>query len=47
MAAAQRFPLRIYENVGTACSRVRAGMLTGGAEVSAVTKVWPAFAAGD
>ena len=47
MAAVQRYPLRIYENVGAACSRVRAGILTGGAEVSAVTKVWPAVAVGD
>ena len=44
MAAVRRYPLRIYENVDAAYSRVRAGMLSGGVDVSTVTKVWPAAA---
>ena len=44
MAAVRRYPLRIYENVDAAYSRVRAGMLSGGADVSTVMKMWPAAA---
>ena len=44
MAAVRRYPLRIYENVDAAYSRVRAGMLSGGVDVSTVTKIWPAAA---
>ena len=47
MAAARRYPLRIYENVDAACSRVRAGMLTGATDVTSVTKIWPGVACGD
>ena len=47
MAAARRYPLRFYENVEAACSWVRAGLLTGGTDVSTVTKVWPGVAGGN
>ena len=47
MAAARRYPLRFYESGNAACSRVRAGLLTGGTDVSTVTKAWSGVAGGN
>ena len=41
MAAALRFPLRLYEPVEAACAHAYARIHAGGVEVSTVTKFWP------